>query len=118
MRSGALAEVRPIDTMIIVPSEDLRDLAYEHRKSMPFAVRSLLGGIGGGGDNGSRLLSFLLFESEYTKRLIELGYRDAMAHREELAAFVNGEEIPRLFAPSWVTSDLTGSFRKLVLTTG
>jgi len=118
-RSGALADVRPIDTMIIVPSEDLREIAYEHRKSMPFAVRSLLGGIGGGdNDNGSRLLSFLLFESDYTKRLIELGYRDAMAHREELSAFVNGGEIPRLFAPSWVTSDLTGTFRKLVLTTG
>lgn len=112
-RHGSMANVRPIDTMVVVPSEDLRQIAYEHRKAMPRPVRALLRGIGGRGANGSRLLSFLMFEKEYTTRLIELGYRDAMDVRDELRAFVTGADVARLSAPERVSDDLTGEFRKL-----
>ncbi len=114
-RHGAAADMRAIDTMIIVPSRDLREIAYDYRKAMPLAARGLLRGIGGRSKNGSRLLSFLLFESDYTRHLIELGYNDAMSVRDELEAFVMGRDVPRLFAPSWVASDLTGRFRALKL---
>lgn len=107
-RKGVLQEMRPIDTMVVVPSRDLREIAYKHRKQMPFTVRSLLRGVGGKGVTGARLLSFLMFESAYTRELIELGYSDAMNVSEQLSAFINGEEVPRLFAPSWVENDLTG----------
>ncbi|MDZ7645114.1 MAG: patatin-like phospholipase family protein [Woeseiaceae bacterium] len=107
-RRGAAAQMRPIDTMIVVPSRDLREIAYELRADMPWPVRALLRGIGGSGRNGSRLLSFLMFEKAYTRRLIDLGYRDAMSVRDELRAFVEGDDVPRLFAPSWVRNDLTG----------
>ncbi len=114
-RRNALKDVRPIDTMVVVPSVDLREIAYEHRKSMPRPVRALLRGIGGRGSNGSRLLSFLLFEKEYTSRLIELGYCDALEVRDELRAFVTGADVARLSAPDRVSEDLTGQFRKLDL---
>ncbi len=107
-RKGALLDMRPIDTMIVLPSCDLREIAYEHRKSMPMPVRILLRGIGGKGASSSRLLSFLLFESKYTRDLIELGYRDAMKVRDQLEAFMRGDAVPRLFAPRWVSNDLTG----------
>jgi NTE family protein len=107
-REGALSDMRPIDTMIVLPSTDLRDVAYEHRKSMPTPVRVLLRGIGGRGSSSSRLLSFLLFESKYTRDLIELGYHDAMKVRDQLEAFIRGDKVPRLFAPRWVSNDLTG----------
>lgn len=107
-RAGPFRRVRPIDTMIVVPSRDLRDVAEEHEHEMPSSVRALLRGVGGRSDGGAnRLVSFLLFEQGYTQALIKLGYDDAMANRDQLEAFVSGAAVPRLFAPAWVRRDLT-----------
>ena len=35
-----------------------------------------------------------MFESGYTRELIELGYRDAMEARSQLMAFMSGEKVP------------------------
>jgi len=106
-RKGALARMRAIDTMIVVPSKDLRAVADRHRREMPFAVRALLRGIGGRNSSENRLLSFLLFEQGYTQELITLGYNDACSVMDQLLAFVGGKDVPRLFAPDWVTRDLS-----------
>jgi NTE family protein len=105
-RTGALTEMRAIDTMVIVPSKDLRAIAYKHRHEMPLPVRALLRGISGRNRSENPLLSFLLFEQAYTQELIELGYNDAMSEKDQLLDFVSGKEVPRLFAPDWVTRDL------------
>lgn len=100
------AKMRAIDTMLIVPSEDLRAVAEKHRAELPFAIRALLRGVGGRKPGEDKLLSFLLFEQAYTRELIKLGYRDAMRVKDELLAFVTGAEVPRLFAPQWIKRDL------------
>jgi len=107
-RMGPMSRYRPIDTMVLVPSKDLRKVAHEHVHEMPRSVRALLRGVGGRSNGGAnRLISFLLFEQGYTQALIRLGYENAMAVREELLDFVTGRPVPRLFAPSWVRRDLT-----------
>lgn len=106
-RTGTLVKMRPIDTMVIVPSEDLRVIAHRHRKDLPLPLRALLRGVSGRNPGENRLLSFLLFEQGYTQELIDLGYKDAMAVKDQLRAFVMGEDVPRLFAPSWVARDLS-----------
>lgn len=109
-RTGAMRRMRPIDTMIVVPSKDLRELALEYRHEMPRPVRALLRGVGGSkSSSAGRLLSFLLFEQGYTKALIKLGYKDAMLVKDQLLDFVQGRDVPRLFAPSWVKKDLGGN---------
>jgi len=105
-RGPKLSRMRPIDTMVIVPSEDLRVLARRHREALPVALRTLLWGISGRGRGEGRLLSYLMFEQAYTRELIDLGYRDAMRVRDQLQDFIGGKDVPRLFAPHWVEKDL------------
>jgi NTE family protein len=106
-RSGSIAAYRPIDTMLIVPSKDLRVLAHKHRRALPFAIRVLLRGIGSKNPSEDRLLSFLLFEQAYTRELIDLGYHDAMKVKSQLIDFATGADVPRLFAPDWIKRDLS-----------
>ena len=105
--AGADSAMRPIDTMLIVPSKDLRVIAHKHRQQLPMAIRALLRGVGGRSPGENRLLSFLLFEQAYTRELIELGYQDAMAVKDQLLDFVTGADVPRLFAPDWIQKDLS-----------
>jgi NTE family protein len=106
-RSGVMTRMRPIDTMVVLPSKDLRQIAHDHLDQMPRPVRALLRGLRGRNKTEDRLLSFLLFERAYTRELIELGYNDALKVKDQLYDFVTGKDVPRLFAPSWVKKDLS-----------
>ena len=94
--------------MVVLPSIDLRRLALQYVRELPRPVRLLLGGIGG---KEGRLLSFLLFESGFTRALIQQGYDDAMRVKDQLRAFVTGAPVPALSAPDDVADDLTGTYR-------
>lgn len=76
-----------IQTMIIKPSVDVRDVTEEHSVDIPAPVRRLLKMIGGWGKDW-RMPSYLLFEPGYTKALIELGYQDAMNQKESIKNFL------------------------------
>lgn len=80
--------LRPIETLVIAPSERLDDLAARHARALPRAVRVLMRGIGAMNRSGGALTSYLLFEQPYTRALIDLGYRDAHKRRDEVRAFL------------------------------
>ncbi len=85
---GPVAGLRPISTLIIVPKEDIRQVAERHVHELPRAVRLLLGGSGAMDKGGLQLISYLLFESGFTRELIAMGLRDAMEMEEDLRAFL------------------------------
>src|SRR5580704_17165371 len=86
--------LRNVETLMLAPSVDPREIAARHAHEMPRGLRALLRVIGGRGDTaGSQLSSYLMFESGYTRELIELGYKDAMEARETLMAFMKGEPL-------------------------
>ncbi len=87
----ASSPLRPVDLLVIAPSQRLDAAAARHVDALPHAVRTLLSGLGVSSKakdvKGAALASYLLFESSYTTELLELGYADAMAQAHEVRRF-------------------------------
>ncbi|MCZ4338492.1 patatin-like phospholipase family protein [Shewanella colwelliana] len=83
------AGLKPIETLVIKPSEDLSMIAAQHYQDMPMAVKALLRLIGINQQSDSSIVSYLLFERSYCSALINLGYLDGLAQMDEIKAFFN-----------------------------
>jgi NTE family protein len=88
------ARYRPVRTCHIRPSRDLDDLAAEALRSAPDELA--LPGLSGQAITRlmrsaafaeTELLAFLSFTPTFIRALLELGFRDARAHRDELMRF-------------------------------
>jgi NTE family protein len=89
--------LRPLNMLVIAPSQQLDGLAARHIGALPPAVRTLLAAIGvsskAADAKGAALASYLLFERDYTRALMALGYQDAYAQESEVLAFFGWTEI-------------------------
>ena len=89
VRAEKRMSLRPIEVLAISPSQRLDHLAARHAHALPWSVRALLRGIGAMNQNGGALTSYLLFERSYTNALIDLGYADTLARRDEVLRFLD-----------------------------
>jgi NTE family protein len=90
-RYNESADMKPIDTLVIMPTRDVNEVARRHVDELPRALRTLLRALGAHNSPNSLLLSYLLFERGFTRELIEMGYEDAKARSGEIRDFLQLE---------------------------
>jgi len=77
-----------IDTLLINPSHDFNAIAVDYFHELPLSVRLLLRSAGITNDAESSITSYLLFEKNYCKHLIQLGFEDALKQEGKIRAFL------------------------------
>lgn len=77
-------ELRPVETKVLRPSEDLGKLAAAYEPQLPDTFRLLTRSLGTRETTTPDFLSYLMFQGDYLERLIRLGEADAEARLPEL----------------------------------
>ena len=85
--------LRQIDYLVISPSQDVREIVAKYVQNFPKSVRILLKGIGALTREGRPLMSYLMFDAPFCKELMELGYQDGMAAREQILQLLGEDEL-------------------------
>ena len=74
---------------LLRPSVDLGRLANQHEPALPRPFRFLTRGFGTRETRSNDMLSLVMFQSDYVRRLIELGEADAAAKIDEVRRFLD-----------------------------
>lgn len=80
--------VKMVDFLCINPSMEIDQMVARHFNKLPRATRRMLSITGATPEGGgASLASYLMFEGDFCKELIQCGYHDAMEQKEMLSAF-------------------------------
>lgn len=80
--------LKPIESLVINPSHDFNAIAMKYYHDLPFSIRLLLRSVGVTNDAESSLVSYLLFEKNFCKELIKLGFEDALTNETSIRQFL------------------------------
>jgi NTE family protein len=82
--------LRHVELLMLRPSIDLGRLANEYEPELPRAFRFMTRGLGTKETRSNDMLSLVMFQNDYVRRLIELGEADARARLGDIRVFLNG----------------------------
>lgn len=87
--------LRKVDVLVMSPAAEVMDaIAMRHARLLPKSIRMFVRGSGATHRSGSGVLSYLLFEAPFCRDLMDLGYHDGCARREDLRHFLGLETAP------------------------
>ncbi|MBA4286548.1 MAG: patatin [Xanthomonadaceae bacterium] len=87
--NGRMREpIKVVEPLAISPSEDLAVIADAMKHRIPATVRYLLDALGTPDARSADLTSYLLFDAQFTRELIRIGYEDAGRRIDEIEAFL------------------------------
>ncbi|MBC7740796.1 MAG: patatin-like phospholipase family protein [Bdellovibrionaceae bacterium] len=78
--------LKEIPALCIAPSQDIGEIARAHAHRLPRLLRMTISAFGSL-DDASEILSYLLFEPNFCKQLIDMGYHDAMESKSQIKKF-------------------------------
>ena len=87
--NNGITDLNPIDVLSISPSQSIDQIAQEHIHELPRSLKLFLrltGATAQGG--GTSAASYLLFEPGFCRKLIELGYQDALTQQDAIETFL------------------------------
>jgi NTE family protein len=88
---------KPIDLLVLRPSQDLGKLASAYEKYLPRHLKVLTRALGAKDTESPDFVSLLMFEPNYTRELIVLGRGDVEARAGEIREFL-GRPMPQVAA--------------------
>jgi NTE family protein len=83
--------MRVIDIMVLRPSVDLGQLAREYEPRLPRVFRFLTRGLGTRKSTSPDILSLVMFQEDFLRRVVALGEEDAERHHQRIADFIEGK---------------------------
>ncbi len=81
-------ELRPVDLLVLRPSQDLARLAAGCEACLPRGLRFFVRGLGAHETSRPALLSLVMFMPEYLQPLMRIGESDVEARLDEVATFL------------------------------
>lgn len=91
--AGAEGPLRRIELFVVRPSEDLGRLANEFEPRLPGMFRFLTRRLGTQPARSQELISTVLFQQDYVRRLMEIGERDGEAQADALIQFMSAPSV-------------------------
>ena len=81
--------MKHIDSLVINPSKNFNTIALKYFHKLPLSVRLLIRMVGITNDSESSIVSYLLFDKDYCRELMTLGFDDTMKQESEIRTFLN-----------------------------
>jgi NTE family protein len=82
--------LRPVKLLLLRPSRDLGRLANDYEARLPKTFRFLTRGLGTQHTRSNDLISLVMFQPDYLRRLLQLGEEDAAERAQEIEQFLTG----------------------------
>ena len=94
-------KLRPVEVLVISPSRPIHKIAALYAGKLPWPIRLLLRAVGAMRRSGANLVSYLLFDQDFCRALIDLGYHDAISKKQQIVDFLkNNKHTPAAENPS------------------
>ncbi|MGB8517760.1 MAG: patatin-like phospholipase family protein [Gallionella sp.] len=87
--------LKHVEVLSISPSQSIEKIAERYAHELPWTIRWLLRLVGVRQHSGTSLVSYLLSEKKFCNAVIDLGYRDALAQREQIIKLLNVAPVAR-----------------------
>ncbi|MBA6289017.1 patatin-like phospholipase family protein [Colwellia sp. MB3u-4] len=84
-----ISGLKNIESYLLNPSHNFNNIAVKYYDKLPLSIRLLLRSMGVSNDAESSLVSYLLFEKNYCKELINLGFNDALEQETKIRQFLD-----------------------------